>query len=285
MENTYKENYDTPQSVISNVVDAEELTLEPTGDIAAAIFAGKKCAGVKIVDIQGTPHAVVPQGVILENMARLLPNPLRISNSVGFEEPDSFCAYVEEFREAYSRLYGFPDEYAIAAVFDDNDRVTPRWREHKALLQLKPSAEWGEWINAFKTTFSQMELADFLNDHMEQIAQPDASELVSGVSTINIANNWKCTSVQHEGGDIAFSYAKENSAQTASGKIPTRLTLYIAPFRSWHPISMTVYLSYRLNGEKLTFTMRGHQVKELLAASFDNVRTHVQEALKATVLI
>lgn len=276
---------ETKEHVIVNE-SVEEVEFDETdGDIAAALRAGMKCAGVTVLDIKGVPHAVQPHGVALIDMEKLLPNPKRIDGSVGLEEPDSFCTYFEDFREPHSRIYGFPDEHCMAAVFDENERGAPRWRAHKALLQLKLSPEWLAWMEAFKTTFVQMDLAEFLNDHMEQIAEPAAGELLSGISTINITNNWKCTSAQREGGDISFSYAKENTAQTATGKIPSRLTLSIAPFRSWHPVSMTVYLSYRLSGEKLTFSMRGHQVDELIAASYNDVRNYVQDKLKVKVLV
>ena len=253
--------------------------------VAAMLKAGRACAGIEEKTIGGVPFLIIPEGIEAEKHEELLPNPLRIKANDDFEEPDSFCAYVRNFQSEKTRLYGNPDKRQITAIFDDHLAGQPNWREHTAALKLLVSPEWAAWMEAFKEPFDQLTLYEFLNDHLEQIADPDAGNLLADISTINIDNNWKCTSVQKEGGDIAFSYAKENTAKTATGKIPSRLTLRIAPFRSWSPISMTVYLSYRLKGESLVFTMRGHQVKELLAQTFNDVREHVQAELGLSVLV
>lgn len=255
------------------------------GDAAAVLKAGMKCAEVRDLEINGVPHLLLPEGMRAENFEKLLPKPLRIGCSGSFEEPDSFCDYVAIFRNPQTRLYGNPDKYSFRAILDDHLPGDPSWRTHTADLELKLSPEWNAWAAAFEGAFTQQELFEFLDDHMEQIASPDGGELLSGISTINIDNNWKCTSVQKEGGDISFAMAKENTAKTATGKIPSRLTLCVAPFRSWHPISMTVHLAYRLGGEKLTFTMKGHRMEELLAQSWHEVRNHVQGRLSAPVLV
>lgn len=258
------------------------------GNVAAALKAGMKCAGVKVIDIMGTPHAVVPEGVELEDMERLLPRPARIRNGRKFEEPDSFCKYVGQFKSESTRLYGEPDEQSILAVIDDHRKDEPSWGEHKPLLDLKMSPEWNEWMDACGKQLSQQDLAEFFDEHMEQIARPDASELLSDIRSIHVSSNTRCDSVQREGGDIAFSFSTETAAgtRTERGKIPSRLVLMIAPFRSWHLVQMTVTLNYRLNKEKgLGFVMRPHQSDQLLNQSFHDIRGHVERELGLPVLI
>lgn len=255
------------------------------GDAAAILKAGMKCAEVRQHDMQGVPHLLLPEGMRAESFEKLLPAPTRICCAHAFEEPDSFCAYVADFKDGNTRLYGDPDAFSFTAVLDDNMKSDPRWREHRATLQLKKSPEWLDWMDAFENPYDQQALFEFLTDHVDQIAEPDATDLLSGISNVHIDSNWKCKSAQREGGDIHFAYEKENTAKTATGKIPSRLTLFIAPFRSWEQVSMTVYLSYRLNGEKLAFTMRGHNVEGLLGKVFNDVRNHVQEKVGMPALV
>lgn len=258
------------------------------GDVSAAIKAGMVCAGVNILDVNGVPHAVVPDGVCFNELEQYMPAPTRIKCTRKFEEPDSFCAYVGDFKSDCTRLYGSPDKFLIIGVIDDNLPNAPHWREHTALLELTNSPEWNEWIKACNTPLSQSDLADFLDEHIEQIAEPDATDLLSDIRSIHISTNTRCDSVQREGGDIAFTYSTETAAgtKTERGKIPSRLTLVIAPFRSWQPVQMTIALTYKQTKEKeLQFIMRPHQADALLWMSFNDVRRHVEKGLDLPVLI
>lgn len=238
---------------------------ERRGEVATAIEAGMKCAGVSMVEIGGVPHAIVPAGVSLKKKERLLPHPIRVRAEHVFEEPGSFCNYVKIFRAAGTRLYGWLDSFTFRAVLDDHTADQAQWGDHVAEIQLRASPEWDAWMKACSGALSQQDLADFLEDHLEQIASPDASDVLTDIRHIHVTSNTRCESVQREGGDIAFTLATETSAgtKTERGRIPSKLVLMIAPFRSWDPVQMTVNLTYSLNREKgLFFSMRPHRSEE-----------------------
>ncbi len=277
-------------NMMETVVHGKEDLLKnlPDVDATAILKAGIALGGLTEFTINGIPHIAVPDGVDIENLEKTLPNPVRVRSEFAFEEPDSFCAYVGEFKAANTRLYGSPDAFSMMAILDDNAPDMPHWREHKAGLSLKKSPEWNEWMAACGKGLSQRDLADFLDAHIEQIAEPDASDLLSDIRTIHISTNTRVESVQHEGGDIAFSYATETAAgtKTERGKIPSKLILLIAPFRSWKPVQMTVMLTYTHTREKeLLFVMRPHQADALQQMVFNDVRNHVQEKLGLPVLV
>ena len=260
----------------------------PDSDAAAAIRAGVALGGLTNFDMNGIPHVAVPDGVGIVSMEKTLPMPTRIQSNRTFEEPGSFCKYVEAFKNTATRLYGIPDNFNFAAFINDDEPEKPSWNEHLAGLQLKKSPEWNEWMEAAGKSLTQRDLANFFEDHIEQIAEPDAADLLSDIRSIFISSGTKCESVQHEGGDIAFTYATETAAgtKTERGKIPSRLTLLIAPFRSWHPVQMTVALTYALTKEKeLKFVMRPHQAEALMWQSFNDVRKHVEDTLSLPVLV
>lgn len=258
------------------------------GDIAAAVKAGMNVGGVKALTIEGIPYMAVPDGMELASFEGLLPQPKRIKVTREFEEPDSFYAYVDTFNDPRTRLFGNSDELKIIAILDDHQRDEPAWAEHVAVLKLKLSPEWTEWENTCTKPLTQQDLADFLDDHMEQIAEPDSSDLLSDIRQIHITTNTRCESVQREGGDIAFSFATETAGgtKTERGRIPHKLVLLIAPFRSWTQVQAVVTLTYRLTSEKqLLFQMRMHQADALVLNSFTDVRKYVEGKLEAPVLI
>lgn len=258
------------------------------GNVAAAIRAGMLCNGHKLEEINDIPYLIVPKGAGVVSLEDSLPAPRRIKASKSFEEPDSFCKYVAQFQNELTRVYGTPDKYGIGAILDDHQAGDPQWTDHRASLELVKSPEWNEWIAACGKELGQQELAEFLEDHLEQIASPDAGELLSDIRSVHISTNTRCESVQREGGDIAFVYATETAAgtKTERGKIPSKLTLLIAPFRSWQPLQMTVTLNHRLTKDKeLCFVMRAHRAEQLMLASYADVRKYVGDTLSLPVLI
>ncbi len=277
-------------SMMQKVVDGKLDLLEKLPDVDATTIlkAGVALGGLTEFTINGIPHIAVPDGVDIEDFEETLPNPVRVRAKLDFEEPDSFCTYVDAFKASNTRLYGTPDGFFISAIIDDNMADVAHWREHTAVLQLKKSPEWNEWMEVCGTGLSQRSLADFLEDHIEQIATPDAGELLSDIRSVHISTNTKLDAVQREGGDIAFAYSTETAAgtKTERGKIPSKLTLLIAPFRSWQPVQMTVSLTYIYTKEKeLLFVMRAHQAEALLWMSFNDIRNHVQKKLELPVLV
>lgn len=259
----------------------------PKGDVQAALDAGAMCTEVEVIDVRGVPYAAVPEKVKLKNLEHLLTAPKRIEKVASFEEPDSFCAYVKDFKSPLCRIYGNIDAFRITAVLDDNVMDAPHWGDHSAEVKLRTSPEWNDWMKADCQSLSQSELAEFLEEHIEQISTPDATDLLSGIRAVQISSNSKLTAVQREGGDINFAYEKTTSAgtTTSSGKIPAYLTLLIAPFRSWNQVTMTVYLKYRYHDNRLDFILTPMRAKELQAKSFHEVRKHVEQTLGLPVLI
>lgn len=257
-------------------------------DIDVAIRAGMRFAEVKEFQIGEVPYFAVPEGVKLEDFEKYRDKPRRINITEIFEEPASFCQYAKSFMEESTRFYGYFDGHLINAVFDDHGRGDPKWRGHCAKLQLTTSPEWDEWMGAATKDLDQQSLADFFEEHVEQIYEPDASELLSGIRNISVGSSYKCVSAQQEGGDITCTISRETSAgiaQTTTAKIPSRLTLFIAPFRSWQQCTMTVFLTYRLANERLTFRLRPLRSQEVMGKAFAGVRQHVETDLGVKVLI
>ncbi len=266
-------------------------------EAAANILAGMQMqtAEPKVIDIEGVPHLVTPVGKEVSSMEKLLDRPRRLQSHTIFNEPQSFCSYVNHFNTAQTaRIYADFASKKIQAFLDDHQPGVPSWRGHSATLDLKFSPEWLEWTQAAKNTatnpMDQQDLAEFFESHIRQIAEPDSSELLSGIRNVQMSNNWKCTSAQREGGDISFSMQRENTASATVGertdvKIPSKLMLSIYPFLCWNLYPLKVMLTYRLKEEKIRFTMRLLEVNELLDQAFIDIRAHIEKEAGLPVLL
>ncbi len=266
-------------------------------DAAAHILAGMQMqsADPTVINVEGVPHLVTPIGKTVTSMEELLDKPRRLKSHTNFNEPQSFCNYVNHFNTAKTaRIYADFASKKIHAFLDDHQPGEPNWRNHAATLDLKLSPEWLDWTQSARGTTSdpmdQQELAEFFESHIRQIAEPDSSDLLSGIRNVQMANNWKCTSAQREGGDISFSMQRESSASTSVGdktdvKIPSRLTLLIYPFLCWNLYPLKVMLTYRLKDEKIRFTMKLLEVNELLDKAFIDIRAHIEKEIGIPVLL
>lgn len=260
-------------------------------DTAANILAGMQAqtAAPSILDIHGIPYLVTPFGKTVESMETLLDKPARLQANRTFNEPHSFCEYVNQFNSGKTaRIYADVAGRIFTAVIDDCQPGAPSWREHIARLELKPAPEWTEWTAAAARAMNQQDLGEFFESHIRQIAEPAAADLLSGIRSVEMSDNWKCTSVYREGGDISFSMQRENAASVggkADVKIPSRLTLAIAPFLCWTQYPLKVMLTYRLKEEKIVFALKLLEVQELLEKAFIDVREYIATDTEIPVLL
>lgn len=264
-----------------------ELLRDSDSDNAANLIAGMHLAEPKRVDVEGVPLLVTPRGSQITRFDDMLDRPKRIKANQDFCEPQSYCGYVNEFNAAKTaRIYADYTGKKFWARMDDHQPGMPSWREHLATLGLLESPEWAEWAGiaarTAKQPIDQQELAEFFEAQIRQIAEPDAGDLLTGIRNIQMANNWRCTSVQREGGDISFQMQRESSANTSVGnvanaKIPAKLTLMIHPYLCWNPYPLKVALTYRLQDEKIRFTIKLLEATELLDQAFTDIRAMVEK--------
>lgn len=273
----------------------EEYLKESQTEHAASLLAGMHIAEPKIIEVCGVPHMIIPAGSKVEEFESLMERPTRLAVHRTFSDPESFCQYVNSFNAGKSaRIYANHKERKFVAILDDHHPDMPSWCVHQATLSLDISPEWKEWYEAAAASkqrpLDQQELAEFFESNIRQIAEPDAAELLGGVRNIQMANNWKCVSAHREGGDIAFSMQRESSANTTIGnntnaKLPARLTLSIFPFMFWNQYALKVMLTYRLKEEKIAFTMKLLEAKEILDQAVMDVCDAIEKGTEIKPLL
>jgi uncharacterized protein YfdQ (DUF2303 family) len=135
----------------------------------------------------------------------------------------------------------------IKAVLDGYNGL----RKHTATLQLKISREWGEWMAIDGKLLDQVKFAEFIEDHLSTIAQPDGAQLLDICQTLEGTTGavWKQQGLLRTG-QRAWSYEEVVEAKAGvKGNLqpPEDLTLVLRPFQGSDPIPITARFRIRPN--------------------------------------
>lgn len=77
------------------------------------------------------------------------------------------------------------DARKVTGVLDGLDG----WRRHSVTLQLKLSREWTEWASIDGKLLSQVQMAEFIEDHLSTIAEPAGAVLLDVCQTLQAHTN------------------------------------------------------------------------------------------------
>lgn len=241
----------------------------------------------------------VPQGLVIPSDAQfVLPDlsawRLKPERKTGTYRPatvKAFLDYVEtQHNPDATTIWVHPTSGLVTAVIDDNG-TEPGYGQHQVRLQLKTTPEWDYWQARDKEMVSQDQFAEHIEGGLEEIATPDAAEMLEIAQSFHATSSAQFRSSTRLGsGEQRLQYDEEVKATAgASGDltVPTVIMLALAPFVGEDRYRLTARLRFRLNGGQLKLgylldrpesilrdALEG--VAERVAAKFD--RTYVGEA-------
>lgn len=144
-------------------------------------------------------------------------------------------------------LWADIDQRRITAILDGYNGL----RKHTATLQLKVSREWAEWAAIDGKLLDQVDFAQFVEDHLSTIAQPDAAQLLEICQTLEGSTGavWKQQGILATG-QRAWSYEEQVEAKggvKGDLKPPPDLTLVLRPFQGSNLIPIVARFRFRPN--------------------------------------
>lgn len=246
-------------------------TPDRTSDLAVAYQHGMDYAqkGQIIEGARGIRHVLVPKDHTLAQLGYCGDKPLDIAGTATLQDIDSWAEYVNwhklsgqtmaMFDREQSRFVAIVNGHEVIAV-NGNARRQPDWCDHLAIYALELSAEWQEWTAMAAQSHSQCALADFLEDHLSEIASPPAGQFLAAVQTLQIKNDVQFTGVVPTNGGLQVSYREEQTATAGGAKetllLPNEFTLAMPIHTGGKNQWIKAKLRYTLRDGKLTFTVK-----------------------------
>lgn len=207
--------------------------------------------------------------------------PTRKTGDFHFTETEGFCAYVDNHAMiSRTTLWADRSKGLIQAILNghcqqgDPDGAAG-WGDHRAILKLTPTKEWTEWLAISGKQLEQTAFAEFLEDHLLDVREPDAAELMEIATSISATTGTTFRqALRTSSGEVQFSYVEEVQGQAGrSGnlKIPTHIKLGITPWEGMSPYAVTARFRFRLKSGGLTLGVVLDRPDDVLKAAFGEV--------------
>ena len=183
-------------------------------------------------------------------------NPYRSRGNRDFADAASFCEYLERYKNESTFLTGSYSTYDTTAILNPNTKETPDWEDFEATLKLVKDPEWIAWTAHDGKQFSQVEFADFIEDHANEVDESDDG--ISPARLIEVALNLRETTesvfeskLNISNGMYQMAFREDIQEQERNTiKVPTQFVINLRPFRGSAAVIMLVRLRYRITSEK-----------------------------------
>lgn len=162
---------------------------------------------------------------------------------------------------------------AIIGVMNDNGE-TKGWRDHRVRIELRKTPQWQKWLTMDGKMVSQTEFAEFIEDNLDDIAEPEGARMLEIVTYLQATRTVDFKSgVRLSNGQIQFENKENIEAKVGIGQIavPETFKLAITPYQGQPLYSVPARFRYRLNDGKLTMGLKLQRIENLLEHVLDSV--------------
>ncbi|HEY9315808.1 DUF2303 family protein [Williamsia sp.] len=146
------------------------------------------------------------------------------------------------------------------------------WLDHRVTYSPKFDRRFSAWFSRNGKMVTQVDFAEFLEDHASAISIPDPADL------IEIARNFQATSKvsfesgnRLQSGDVQFSYIEETGPKAgAKGtiKIPETFVISLPVYEGTSALAITAKLRYRITKDGLALGYKLVAIEDYIEASF-----------------
>ena len=177
------------------------------------------------------------------------------------------------------------DARKVTAILDGQ----AGWRQYRAVLELRHSSEWADWAKIDNQLLEQTVFAEFVEDHISSIAEPDAGRLVDIAQTLrgHVDTQWKQQKLLANG-QTAFVWEERVEAkagQRGDLAIPNELTLALRPFQGSDPVGVTARFRFRPSAEGIRLGIRLVERERVLEGAFAEIVTAIDEPIPEGVSV
>ena len=226
----------------------------------------------------GRPYRVGANGTI-ELLERLQNAPTWRRGTAAFYEALTFSRFVKRFRNASSVIFAdaFAETPKFTALLDYHpagaDQNVARWDLFRAVLPLRFTESWKAWMGANGKALAQDVFAQFLEDNIPDIAEPNGATLVEIARTLEatIGVDWK-SHIRADNGQHRFAYIEtvDGRAKDGSVTIPQELTLILQPFEGSKRYEVKARFRYKIITGKVSMWFDLVRPRDVLTEAFND---------------
>lgn len=257
------------QPVIDTATRATQAQpLEP-----GKVYAFNTPNGVHQVNLTGPEHTGTPN---------------RKSGTTTVRDTGSFLTYFGKHSDPNTEVYADTEQLTITAVLDAHTADTPRWAGHRLTLALRTTKAWTEWLAASGRLMDQEAFANFLEDHLPDLLEPDAATMLEVAQSIQAATKANFQSgTRLTSGERRLVYTEETTAKAGSRgelTIPETFVIGLKPFEGADGYRLTARFRYRIHSGNLQLGYKLERPEDVRDAAFGDVLAAVAAGIEQPVM-
>lgn len=215
--------------------------------------------------------------------------PRRKTGTVTVTDPASFLAYWEKHSYAESEVYADRDRGTITGILDAHAASGARWQHHRLVLRLEHTASFQAWSNISGRMMTQVQFAEFLEDHRPDIRTPTAAELLELATTFHATTRVAFTSsTVLQSGQRQLEYTETTDASAGAKRklaIPNVLDLGLLVYKGGDAADqVSARFRYRIESGRLQLGVILDRLDEVVDTAFEAVVKEIDDALAVPVL-
>lgn len=207
--------------------------------------------------------------------------PVRATGTATVRDVTSFADYFGKWHAANSEIFADADTLVVVGVVDSGAPLIPGWQAQQVSLTLQKSVAWKAWAAADGQLLTQTSFAELIEDRLLDITSPVAADVLELVQDFHVASTGRFQSRQPlAGGSTVFTYADEQQARGAGGKleIPKQLALQLEPFVGAKPVELIARFRYRMRDGQLMLGIKLSRPEDVVRSAFGDICDQVATA-------
>ncbi|MEU7399969.1 DUF2303 family protein [Streptomyces sp. NPDC044948] len=258
---------------IQPVIDTALRSAPPAELEPGKVYAFHTPNGVHQVDLTGPDHT----GVLS-----------RKTGTTTVRDAQSFLTYWDKHHDDNSEVYADSDRLTVTAVLDAHTSGTARWGGHRLHLALRATDAWKQWLALDGKLMGQEQFAEFLEDHLPELLEPDAATMLEIAQSIQgVAKAEFQSGTRLQSGERKLSYVETVTAkagQKGELVIPETFVVGLVPFEGSEGYRLTARLRYRINGGPLQLGYKLERPADVQRTAFDDVVKAIGEQIDTAVM-
>jgi uncharacterized protein YfdQ (DUF2303 family) len=213
-------------------------------------------------------HYALPPGWESETYddEHLLPAPYRKKGNATLNDQDSFIEYINrhsipDLTTIYCKADYLKSEVAFTCIINDHGSQPDgqQWQDHRAMYKPTFSEEWNRWIEKNKQPLSQLQMAMFIEENLQDIAAaegyPTGQQLLEMATSFQANQDMRFKSaIRLQNGGVNMSFVQDDDNQTLSQmKLFEKIAIGIPVFWNGDAYQITARLRYRVKEGSLIF--------------------------------
>lgn len=247
-----------------------------------AIIQALQESAIKRVEKNGGIVVPLPPGWTTKEIAPDFyeHTPSRIRVNPSFRSANSFCDYVNRFKDEGTVIFADPDTAKFTAVLDYHISPTaPRWGSHTATCFMPLSPEFLKWRDNSGKAMNQMEFARFLEMRLGEIMEPTHADLMQSVMDFQATKQIVFRSgARLRNGMISLSYVEEGGQTGGTVELPNVLKVGVQVFTGYSSYAdMPALIRWRINEQKLSLYYEIDNIEKYIHDTVEEVFNAIAE--------